>query len=65
MTMLVDKTMLGEHLIGGPPRGQLNLQPQISWKQSRILLSHSDKSLDLVMRSEKKKSKLLLSLFCP
>ena len=22
-------------MIGGPPRGELNLQPQISWKQSR------------------------------
>ena len=30
--------------LGRPPRGELNLQPQISWKQSRILLSHSDKS---------------------
>ena len=43
-------------MIGGPPRRELNLQPiswksQITenkkWKQSRILLSHSDKSLIL------------------
>ena len=32
------------YMIGGPPRGELNLQPRIPWKQSRILLSHSNKS---------------------
>ena len=51
--------------IGGPPLGELNLQPQISWKQSRILLSHSDKSLDLVMRSENFSFEITFVSFLP